>query len=1401
MPLDKNSPVGSEMGVYSPFDLKTPVGERSEEPGFFDAIPAAFRTENEVGSYLASEAMGLEKREYYRVDPEYNPFTNGDLEGYEEHSDRFLEAQNATVVEAIKADIDRETKDRETVAAAGWGGIFADITASVASPTVLLPGGALVRSGAAGYAGVRSAISVGAAAAAGAAVQETALHGTQQTRDVGESAYIVGGSLVLGGLLGAAGAQLFSRSDWAKFSRVLEDDLVDVTPHPSEVSQEIVRKLRSAGAASKDDIEKVDWEKELSIGGGRATQAIAKATAAVKLNPGLELMTSPSMRARSTFLRLAENHVGTAGEMEGRTLGPAAETAMKRYNGNLAKFIAKRREGFKSARKAGFKGNQKAFDEAVAKSTRRGDVDPDGNDFVTAVAQSWRKDVADPLKDEAVSVNLLPEGVKVTTAPSYLYRVYNQQKILQGEGKFRDILKRYIRSQVDRAVARQDEIEIAKQINKAVDVDEQLTRARGRLDSFEERLGKRDKVRAGKLSGIQRKEGQRFDLLRGRVPERVLEAAKQARDDDVMVRSVSQVAKAPKAAQARPVQALLKQMGGVKVGSYLDQELRNMGVTPQTSPGLFRKDGGLSAVDNLVAREHELLARFGTDQNGYADPGEILAAIRDEMAGAPLRLDDELAEEAARDALEANVADWLSQMGLPPNATAKQVRHHLENALSREGKLTDLDQAIGRMTGELEEFDRATDQILNEKLIAEAEAGKFLDELNELEAKINEVRELANASPTVKILVDHADARKAHGKARYDQTRLENRIEAIQRLEADGRLKPELEDELRALRSDKNAADERVIKAKAKVEKLKPMLPKDRGDELDFGDDSEVDVYVSSIVDDTFDRITGRQVQDGPSWLAPVTQGPLKGRTLHIPDEMIEEFLENDMEMIARKYVRQMGSEVELTRNFGRADLKEQLDEIKTEYKELRAAAKDQKEVQRLTNKETADVANLEAFRDMLRGTYRAGEERSAWSAMTRLALSWNYIRLLGGVLLSSFPDVANVATRQGLRSFMDDGLTGLVSGTKAAKIARQDAREWAGIAETVLQTRLAELAELHDPYAAGTAAERLMTNVTSTFSRLTMLDRWNDTLKTIVTLQTGNKVARLVNKSLTELPDKWGVVGRQSSFAKLDKGEVSYLGKLGVDEGMATRIADQIQKYGVQENGIWGLSLGAWDDTAARRVIGSALSKEADGGVVTPGIADKPLWARSNAGKLAMQFKSFALAAHQRVLLSRLQGNPKHLAEFLVFGTALGMMVSYLKFIERGDFEAANRLTENPGLWLADGFDRTGISTVLMDVSNTAEKVGLPFGVRTAAQAVAGDEDRGADVSRFASRNALGALFGPSVGTIQDLVTIASQAANRDVNSQGARAITRQIPFGTLPGARTAVQTTVKPALEGAAN
>lgn len=970
------------------------------EPSLMEATSAAFRLENMIGSDMASQAAGLP--DFNKIDPTYNPFD--DLKGYEDHADRFDTVYNPQAAAAVKADIDREKRDRDTMAAYGWASVPIAMGAAILDLPTLIPGGALVRAGKIGYTGIKSAGAVSAAAGTATAIQEAGLQATQQTRTAGETAFNIGGSVILGGLLGTAGAKFFTNAEWQRLGNELAIELADDTPNPAQVAATIVERARSAGAAAVEDIQLDD----LGVGGPRLAQAVAKATAALKINPGVSTMFSPAKKTREVYEQMVDNPLYTKMNMEGRTLGPSAENLVKEYErGNLGQFNKSLRASWREAKKSGFEGTRDDFYARATYAARRGDVDPQGNEQVAKAAQALRSQIFDPLLREAQAVNLLPDDVTPSTALTYVTRMWNSQKLIAREPEFRDVARQYFRQE---------------------------------------------------------------------------------------------------------------------------------------------------------------MARIPSDQ-----------------------------------------------------------------------------------------------------------------------------------------------------------------------------------------------------------------LP-------DFVSKADMDDYIDEAVTAVFDKLTGRGHADVPDWIVPVKRGPLKERTFKIPDELVEQFLENDVELIARRYTRTMGAEVELARKFGRADMKDQLDAINKEYTDLAKRAETEKERLALDRRRKEDIANITAFRDMIRGTYRPEEQSSVWGKITRAALTWNYIRLLGGVMLSSATDAARVLGVHGTGATMREALPALVSNVRAAKIARQDARDLGAVADVVLQGRLATLADLTDPYRSRTPYEAFLSNASNVFTKATGLGWWNDTWKTIASVMTQNRMAK-----------------NALDWSKAGKREQAYMAYLGIDEVMAGRIAEQIKKHGIQEQGIWGANVSEWDDHIARKVWGAALNKDVDRTIVTKSVADTPLWMHSNWGKLIMQFKSFALASHQRVLIAGLQERPHRLAENMVAATAIGMMIGYLKYLERGDTENADRLLANPGLWIADGLDRTGILSIPFEASNTIEKLGVPFGITSGAQALAGDEDRGGSASRYASRNKLGAVLGPTAGIFQDLTTVAEQLSKGEFKESGANALMRQIPGGTLPGIRPVLQVGVKPWVQDA--
>jgi hypothetical protein len=168
-PLDQDL-----VGLRLPLGSPEPEAPRTIEPAP-DVFGPAFRTQNIVGSILSSQTgTGRFKR-----DPEHNPLDTLKGTKYEEdYLDEFVGSRSLEETQAIMAKIDREERDRETLARAGLPGVVAQVAAGIIDPTIAIPGGTVVRgirAGALGFSTFRSAAKVGAFAGVGAAMQEVHL--------------------------------------------------------------------------------------------------------------------------------------------------------------------------------------------------------------------------------------------------------------------------------------------------------------------------------------------------------------------------------------------------------------------------------------------------------------------------------------------------------------------------------------------------------------------------------------------------------------------------------------------------------------------------------------------------------------------------------------------------------------------------------------------------------------------------------------------------------------------------------------------------------------------------------------------------------------------------------------------------------------------------------------------------------------------------------------------------------------------------------------------------------------------------------------------------------------------------------------------------------------------------
>jgi len=131
-------------------------------------------------------------------------------------------------------------------------------------------------------------------------------------------------------------------------------------------------------------------------------------------------------------------------------------------------------------------------------------------------------------------------------------------------------------------------------------------------------------------------------------------------------------------ADKTPVLDIVRKAGGVKPGSNLAGELKAMGITSRTHPGLFRKTG-IGDVDNFVLSEHDVLRDNGVPDsgNGYADRVAVLEALRREAGGrgAALLTQDERSQAARLDEPVSVLAEQMEAAGLDPNTmTADEIK-------------------------------------------------------------------------------------------------------------------------------------------------------------------------------------------------------------------------------------------------------------------------------------------------------------------------------------------------------------------------------------------------------------------------------------------------------------------------------------------------------------------------------------------------------------------------------------------------------------------------------------------------------------------------------------------------------------------------------------------------------
>lgn len=490
----------------------------------------------------------------------------------------------------------------------------------------------------------------------------------------------------------------------------------------------------------------------------------------------------------------------------------------------------------------------------------------------------------------------------------------------------------------------------------------------------------------------------------------------------------------------------------------------------------------------------------------------------------------------------------------------------------------------------------------------------------------------------------------------------------------------------------------------------------------------ELGVIADSIIDTILGTPSGRV----PLFNVPAKRGPLRERTFNIPDELIEDFLVSNALEVTARYVRTLAADIEFSKEFGRTDLADELKALRDEINEGMEAAKTERERKSIRAEGDRQEALLEALGDRIRGVTREPSDPRMLGMIRlgRFARNLNFLRLLGSVTLSSIPDVGLIVMREGLLRTFGTVFTQAARGFREVRMAGNEAQLAGTATDMVNNQRAAALLDLGDRYVSESKFERGLGTAANTFGMLTLLSPWNYSMKAITSLMVSTRIL--------------GVARRLAAGKKISKADTTRLAEAGISREMAERIAKQAEHWD-EAGGVITGNTAAWTDAGAVDTFRNALLRDVDNTILTPGAGDAPLWTTTEWGKTIFQFKRFAMASTQRILLSSLQRRDMATLNGLMVMAGMGAMGTALRDISSAG-EVKERTTPQ---WIAEAVDRSGMASIFFEMDGMAEKV---LGVG-AVSALTGQE-----VSRFAQRDVAGQVLGPTAGLVFD--TIPSAAA-----------------------------------------
>lgn len=458
----------------------------------------------------------------------------------------------------------------------------------------------------------------------------------------------------------------------------------------------------------------------------------------------------------------------------------------------------------------------------------------------------------------------------------------------------------------------------------------------------------------------------------------------------------------------------------------------------------------------------------------------------------------------------------------------------------------------------------------------------------------------------------------------------------------------------------------------------------------------------------------------------------LQERVVNLSDTTLSPYLERNASAVILRHVQAVAPYIEMQKAFGGTDLIDIGKNIRADYQRLMNEAKTPQQRNKLRREENRVLEDIERIKDRVLHNMHKSSLSTATQSALRGVQAFNAAVQMGGVVLSSIPDIARPLGQYGLVSYvrgigrvLKDAMTG------ANKLNREQANRMGIAIERQLNQKSMEI--MDDTMGAPNKFADWLGKLWPTLSGFR---HYTDFMEGIT----------------AQVANDW-VLTQASKLAKgqkISKTNTQQLARMGLDSSDLKKAWKEAQRVGGTDSTLKFSNTLEWKDAELAMRYEAAIGSDVRRVIIRPGAGDKPLSMDEPVMRLLFQYMGFLTAATNRMLVSGVQQGDLAMASSLLLGVSMGAMVAGLKEIARGgdpsDWDAAKLFRE--------GWDRAGYSGIYNPGLNLAMQ---PFNEET---------------SKYSQQTAKTMLGGPTISQMGNAMNLYKGVVEGDPEKAGRSAL-----------------------------